>query len=114
VTRRVHSSLRPYDVLGRYGGEEFLIVLPGCDAQAVAATAERIRKAISASPIDTSEGLIAVTASMGTASARLGEFTAESLVRAADEALYVAKRQGRDRVAQASPGQAGAHLEATA
>jgi two-component system, cell cycle response regulator len=114
VTRRVEASLRPYDVLGRYGGEEFLIVLPGCDASAVAATAERIRRAIAASPIDTSEGLIAVTASMGTASARLVESNPESLIRAADQALYVAKREGRDRVAHSGPDPAGRHLEVSA
>ncbi len=114
VTRRVQSSLRVYDVLGRYGGEEFIIILPGCDAAAVAATAERIRRAVSASPIDTSEGLIAVTASMGTASAQLGLTTAESLVRAADEALYVAKREGRDRVAQSPPVREGSTLEVSA
>jgi two-component system, cell cycle response regulator len=103
VTRRIQSSLRAYDVLGRYGGEEFLIVLPGCDAPSAAATGERIRQAIAASPIDTSEGLIPVTMSLGTASVRHCRTKPGLLVRAADEALYVAKREGRNRVAQADP-----------
>ena len=103
VTQRIMSTLRTYDVLGRYGGEEFLIVLPGCGPDDAGVAAERIRGALAATPVDTSEGLIPVTISLGTASARNGRATPESLVRAADEALYAAKRGGRNRVVQADP-----------
>ena len=98
-TRRMLASMRPYDSIGRYGGEEFLMILPGCDEQCTAGQAERMRAALAAEPILLNDTRLPVTASFGTTSWRpgLGESTPESLIRIADDALYMAKDQGRNR-----------------
>ena len=98
-TRRITTSLRPYDAVGRYGGEEFLVVLPGCDLAAGARHAERLRGLLSEEAFDTSEGRHTATCSFGvasTSSSNPGD--TDSLIRAADAALYRAKRNGRNRV----------------
>jgi diguanylate cyclase (GGDEF)-like protein len=98
-TRRITSSLRPYDAAGRYGGEEFLVVLPGCDLEAASRHAERLRMLISGEPFDTSEGRHSATCSLGVASTSgSSPKDTDSLIRAADAALYRAKRNGRNRV----------------
>ena len=99
TTRRMQSSLRPYDELGRYGGEEFLVVLPGCDVSNVTTIAERLCRRVSRHPIDVSEGIVPVTISVGVASTG-EERTADvkALITAADSALYRAKENGRNRV----------------
>jgi len=86
------QELRAEDVLGRLGGEEFLVVLPDSDEDAAASTAERLRSAVA-----TADGPVPVTASVGWAVRADGEGP-EDLVRRADEALYKAKAAGRDRV----------------
>jgi two-component system, cell cycle response regulator len=113
--RRMQSSVRAYDAIGRYGGEEFLIVLPGADADSVRAQAERMRNAVRLRPVHTSEATLNVTCSFGCTAGIGGEVTAESLIRAADEALYIAKRNGRDcsvvvPTPTAVPGLVGAEL----
>lgn len=96
---RMAASLRPYDALGRWGGEEFLVVLPGCDARAAAVTAERLRARLGAEPIDAGGHAITVTCSLGVATLEPGGGEDErSLLSAADAALYRAKENGRDRV----------------
>jgi diguanylate cyclase (GGDEF)-like protein len=96
VAMRVQSDLRPYNSVGRYGGEEFVVIVPGCDGASALGLAERLRNCASATPIATSADPIPVTMSLGVAS--LGEDpTPESLIRRADEALYRAKRTGRNR-----------------
>jgi diguanylate cyclase (GGDEF)-like protein len=98
-TRRMTASLRPYDSVGRYGGEEFLVLLPGCNTADGMAHAERLRGLISDVPFDTSEGRYTVTCSLGVASSCGVEgFDTDTLIRAADGALYKAKRNGRNRV----------------
>jgi two-component system cell cycle response regulator len=93
------ASLRSYDAAGRYGGEEFVMVLPGCDAQDSKAIAERLRLLSSSNPFEISEGTLAVTISVGVAATKGSKNSeAESLIRAADEALYRAKHLGRNRV----------------
>jgi diguanylate cyclase (GGDEF)-like protein len=93
----MRSSLRTYDAIGRYGGEEFLVIAPGCDVAAGAELAERLRACVSASHIGWANGSVEVTVSLGVASSMGGGVAA--LLRAADEALYRAKLSGRNRVA---------------
>lgn len=104
VTRRLAACVRPYDSVGRYGGEEFLIVFPGCSAPNLIIGAERLRHCIADQPVETSVGPISVTLSLGLASAEPGEkemIDCEVLLRIADEALYAAKAGGRNRVESA-------------
>lgn len=99
ATQRMLFALRDYDVIGRYGGEEFLAVLPGCWPRLACRIAERIRTVIAAEPIVTTDGPIDITASLGVAVCDWERpVDAESLVRAADAALYRAKASGRNRV----------------
>ena len=102
ATRRMQDSMRSYDSLGRYGGEEFVIVLPGADDQTVRSQAERMRAAVAESPIAVGDRTIALTCSFGCSSGRGGETTSEALIRGADVALYRAKREGRNRVESAA------------
>lgn len=95
--RRMRESLRPYDSVGRYGGEEFLAVTPGCNTAQVIQLAERIRERICGELFDVSACTLRVTMSLGVSStARLMD--PDQLLRDADEALYAAKNQGRNRV----------------
>ena len=97
-TRRVIGSMRQYDAMGRYGGEEFLIVLPGCDEEATAAQAERMRNALASEPMAINEDRRVITCSFGATCWRAGmALDSEALIRVADEALYAAKRTGRNR-----------------
>jgi two-component system cell cycle response regulator len=101
VTRRLAVGVRPYDVVGRYGGEEFLVVFPGCNAANLIVGAERLRHCIADQPIETSVGQISVTLSLGLASVEPDEketVDCEAFLRNADEALYAAKARGRNRV----------------
>ncbi|WP_145025139.1 diguanylate cyclase [Geobacter argillaceus] len=96
---KMHSLMRSYDVIGRYGGEEFLVILPECCPECAAAFAERLRLCVSSDSIDTPEGRIPVTISLGvTVSSKERKNDADSLVKAADKALYRAKENGRNRV----------------
>ena len=97
--QRMKSSTRAYDSLGRYGGEEFLVVLPGCGGQAAVAQAERLRAAIGSEPVLVGGRSLAVTCSIGVAcrpSGMAGDM--DALIREADCALYAAKENGRNRV----------------
>jgi two-component system, cell cycle response regulator len=112
VANRLKSSIRNYDSIGRYGGEEFLVVLPGADEAAAVAQADRMRKVLIDSPLTVTEnvrpdaenkGPIHFTASFGVAVSTHPLATGpQDLLRLADEFLYVAKRQGRNRVAAAT------------
>ncbi|HAU36272.1 MAG TPA: hypothetical protein DCX07_00960 [Phycisphaerales bacterium] len=101
VVRRVVSSVRPYDSVGRYGGEEFLILLPGCDAEGAAHQAERIRAIVAAESIRVGVVPIPVTISAGVATAGT-QAEIDAIIRQADEALYEAKHAGRNCVRVAS------------
>lgn len=99
VTQRLSAAVRPYDFIGRFGGEEFLLVITGCDAIDVCNHAERLRACIANEPVVTSAGPIAVSLSLGAVSTdAFSEETAESLLEMADQALYRSKAKGRNQV----------------
>jgi len=95
--------LRPGDIAARFGGDEFVIILPGTDAAGALGIAEAIRSAIESSAALEGEAvdLSGVTASVGVASFPEHAADAESLFRAADTAMYSVKRSGKNRVALA-------------
>ena len=95
---RVRSVLRDYDSIGRYGGEEFLLVLPGCDGTAGVEVVERVRAAVAAPSIDAQDKPIQVTLSAGVTWSSGAVVEPPVVVQAADEALYRAKAAGRNRV----------------
>jgi diguanylate cyclase (GGDEF)-like protein len=95
----MRSALRTFELIYRYGGEEFVIVLPGAEAADGAEIAERVRLAVAASR----PGALDMTVSLGVAAARGPAVELGSLFRAADEALYEAKRAGRNRVVIGGP-----------
>lgn len=94
----ISGQLREYDFVGRFGGEEFILLLPGCETADGLMIAERVRTRIAAEPIKFGELLIPVTASLGVASTQSPDIIGTDLIAAADSALYRAKSGGRDRV----------------
>jgi diguanylate cyclase (GGDEF)-like protein len=96
---RMKSIMRNYDAVGRYGGEEFLVVLPGCGIEGAISEAERLREIIGATPFRTQGHSMGITCSLGLSwrdMASPGD--ADKLIREADIALYRAKTGGRNRV----------------
>lgn len=92
------TVLRITDLLGRYGGEEFVVLMPETSVEEAVNVAERIREAIGKISIDTGNGEITIKASIGVAPLLPAETDLQSLINRADAALYSAKRAGRDRV----------------
>jgi diguanylate cyclase (GGDEF)-like protein/PAS domain S-box-containing protein len=99
VGRRLRRSIRSYDTVGRWGGEEFCVILPGLETEEeLYRAAEHLRAAIAAAPLGAGpELLLNVTGSAGGALAQSGLWSVEGLIDAADRALYSAKRRGRDQ-----------------
>jgi len=97
VARRLRAALRGFDRVGRYGGEEFLLILHNATPSTMASVAERVRKRVTSNPIKLPELSLDITMSMGVTMARAGERAEEAIARA-DAALYAAKEAGRDRV----------------
>jgi two-component system cell cycle response regulator len=98
AARRMTGCARPYDTVGRYGGEEFLIVVASADESITLALAERTRIAICSQPFATDSGDVHVTASFGVAASSFARpLGTKEVLQLADEALYRAKRKGRDR-----------------
>jgi diguanylate cyclase (GGDEF)-like protein/PAS domain S-box-containing protein len=85
-------------VFARYGGEEFVLAMPSCPLSIAAALADRIRRRLKEEPLVSGNGLIFITSSFGVAQSDAAGSTLESILRDADEALYRAKREGRNRV----------------
>jgi diguanylate cyclase (GGDEF)-like protein/PAS domain S-box-containing protein len=92
------NNARASDIICRYGGEEFLLVLPGLTAEGAVGRAEQLRQAMAATPVSHGASQIRVTASLGVASFPLHGRTTDELIAAADRALYSAKADGRNRV----------------
>ena len=104
AAKRLLSSVRSYDIVGRYGGEEFLVILNNCNPAYGFARADEIRKAIGQQPVQTSGGPISITLSLGLLlSQEWGRKPAQELLREADAALYAAKAAGRNCVRIARP-----------
>lgn len=104
IARRLLGLVRSYDFVGRYGGEEFLIVLNNCSSSEAAARAEQIRSRIASQPVQTTGGALSITMSLGVlASEDWDLYLAEEVLREADVALYKAKAEGRNCVRLAKP-----------
>ena len=99
AAKRLLAVIRPYDSFGRVGGEEFLAVIPQCDAACIKSIAERVKSAFCDTAFNTTKGATSVTVSIGTASASRNQKPDKDLmIAAADKALYQAKESGRNRV----------------
>lgn len=97
IGRRLVHATRPYDAAGRYGGEEFLVILPGCGREQTEHSAERIRNAVASAPFTAGETEFFLTVSIGATVTRERPDSEQALLHEADVALYQAKSQGRDR-----------------
>ncbi|MDP9840161.1 diguanylate cyclase (GGDEF)-like protein [Neorhizobium huautlense] len=97
VSATCKSTLRATDLFGRFGGEEFVVVLPYVDMEGAMATAERLRKALATQTVDIGGKSISVTASFGVAARSLTGKDIETLLAQADAAMYRAKQEGRNQ-----------------
>ena len=97
---RIRRSIRNIDLACRFGGEEFVVVMPDTDMAVAAAVAERLRRRVAGEPFPIQRGttLLNVTLSIGIAALGGAEDTAAAMLKRADQALYRAKRDGRNRV----------------
>ncbi len=99
LARRLTSELRPYDLAGRSGGEEFMLLLPGCDLETATRRAEEIRRLVSKHSFDTPAGTVSATVSMGVTVTNCDpKATIEAILHSAGAALRRAKESGRNRV----------------
>lgn len=99
VAKRLVSSVRSYDIVGRYGGEEFLIILNNCPTKNALMRADEMRKEVSLRPMVTEAGPLTITMSTGVATSDEWQgHPFEDYLREADKALYQAKAEGRNRV----------------
>ena len=104
VSHRLRTSVRSYDMVGRYGGEEFLVVLNKCDPASAVHRAENLRQTICSRPIQMASSQISVSISLGLAlSTDFPRCDVEELLHHADRALYAAKAAGRNCVRTAHP-----------
>jgi two-component system cell cycle response regulator len=99
VSKRMQGNIRAYDGVGRYGGEEFLVVFPGCEYKIAMRRAEDLRRLVGEKSITALGEKVNVTASLGVAIAEPGsDMSVEALLQKADQAMYTAKKKGRNRV----------------
>jgi diguanylate cyclase (GGDEF)-like protein len=104
LAERCHRNLRDVDVLARFGGEEFAILLAETDLQQAAQVAERLRAHVAKEPVETQHGLLRLTISLGVAAIDENCTNLGALLARADQALYAAKRSGRNQVGMWLPG----------
>jgi two-component system cell cycle response regulator len=102
LVQRVRLEVRSHDDIGRWGGEEFLVILPECPAEEAVRVAERLRDAFAREPVRTPLARVTATASFGVAGTDQGYSEPDAMVAGADAALYVAKANGRNRVVLAT------------
>jgi diguanylate cyclase (GGDEF)-like protein len=107
TAKRIKQSVRTYDLVGRYGGEEFCIVLPGCTSSQLRARAEVIRRSFVREPFRAGAGTIAMTVSIGATAASAGANSTSEIIAIADIALYKAKHDGRNRAVFCESWEAG-------
>lgn len=98
MVARIRQHLRAHDLLGRFGGEEFILVLPGLDADSARPVAERIRQGLCSQPLHTRDSPVPLSVSLGVACSHQQGYVFDVLLGAADAALYQAKALGRNRV----------------
>jgi two-component system cell cycle response regulator len=99
VARRLLASMRSYDIVGRYGGEEFLVVASDLEQESPLEFGERLRRTVFSAPVETPSAAVSVSVSIGVTSAQPGlQYSIEDLIHASDSALYTAKNNGRNRV----------------
>ena len=103
IIEPIHAELRQSDVIGRYGGEEFVVILSSADMAAAQPIAERIRARVAEVRVEGFGAPIQLTFSICVASSDALGVWGEHLIARADEAVYVAKRAGRNRVQVAGP-----------
>jgi diguanylate cyclase (GGDEF)-like protein len=96
IAARLTSQIRSPDTLGRYGGEEFLIVLPNSEVKAAVEQASRLCQHIRGMKVESNDQVLAITISIGVAQYKIGQENWEQLLHRADMALYQAKNNGRD------------------
>ena len=96
---RCKNSVREMDIVGRYGGEELIVLLPETDRDTAFKVAERLLTSIAETPFPTQDGAISLTVSIGVATKDDNTTHLEALIARADQALYIAKHKGRNRVA---------------
>jgi diguanylate cyclase (GGDEF)-like protein len=97
LAARLREQIRHPDIIGRYGGEEFLIVLPNSEAEAAAEQASRLCQHVRTMEVESNDQTLFVTISVGVAQYRIGQENWEQFLNRADAALYQAKDEGRDR-----------------
>lgn len=95
---RILQSLRPYDSVGRYGGDEFILIFPNTTANNAHAVCNRIHESVTKNPIISGDLKLSLTISIGLTSSGTDPYLADDLIRHADDALYKAKRNGRNQV----------------
>ena len=100
VSKRIKKAVRTFDLACRFGGEEFVVIMPETDADLAGRVAERIRLEVETHPVIAAKGArqVHVTMSFGVSSLEYGNDAPEKLMKRADVALYTAKRNGRNRV----------------
>jgi diguanylate cyclase (GGDEF)-like protein len=97
--QRSKNSVREVDIIGRYGGEELVIILPETDLKTAKLVAERLRSSIEKTPVSVSTGELSMTISVGVATKDENTCDLETLIARADQAMYIAKYKGRNQVA---------------